>query len=63
MLIANVWFAEVSTPPLSVPPLSLRFKLIVAVPVAPIAGVKVSCPKESIAGSTLNKPVLLFPTT
>src|SRR6476469_6471389 len=59
----NDWASEVSIPSLSIPPLSLRFRVILALPIAPGTGVKVSVPTESIAGGTLNKAALSFPTT
>ncbi|MEG4236403.1 hypothetical protein QUA27_02390 [Microcoleus sp. Pol14C6] len=61
--MTKVWVAEVSIPPLAIPPLSLKFKLIVARPIAAPADVKISCHQDLIAGGTLNKPVLSFPTT
>ena len=45
-----VWTAEVSLPPLVVPPSSVAVTVIVAVPLAFGAGVKVSVPVGSIVG-------------
>ncbi|MEG4010074.1 hypothetical protein QUA21_21315 [Microcoleus sp. Pol1B3] len=39
-------------------PIVSEVKLIVALKIAAPAEVKISCPKELIAGGTLNKPVL-----
>src|SRR5947199_10767231 len=51
-VIVNVWAADVSTPPLAVPPLSLATMVTVAVPLALGASVYVSVPVvPSIDGS------------
>ena len=49
-VIANVTLAEVSMPPLAVPPSSINSTVILAVPVALLTPVKVSKPLLSIAG-------------
>ena len=52
----------VSTPPAAVPPLSLATTLMVALPKAFAAGVKVSVPLLLIAGCALNRVLLSFVT-
>ena len=54
--------AEVSTPPLAVPPLSWMLIVIVAVPFAFAAGVYVSVPVALTAGATANRAGFVFPT-
>ena len=62
-LITNVCAALVSTPPLAVPPLSCKRTVIVALPLAFAAGVKVRLPfEEFTAGSTLNSASLFVVT-
>ena len=53
----KVWPAEVSTPPLVVPPLSCARTVTVTLPPRP-DGVNVSVPFVVIAGWMTNKPVL-----
>ena len=60
-LITKVCAAEVSTPPLAVPPLSISTRVIVAVPLAFAAGVKVSTPVGDTAGPAANRPGLVSP--
>ena len=60
---ANVWFADVSTPLFSVPPLSCTFIVTVASPNASAAGVYVSFPFASINGCTEKRSVLVLFTT
>ncbi len=55
--------AEVSTPPLAVPPLSCRSSVIVAVPKLFTAGVKVSTPVGEIDGAAEKRPGLVSPVT
>ena len=54
--------ALVSTPLLFVPPLSCAMTVTVAVPVAFVAGVKVSVPLAASAGGTLKRASLLLVT-
>ena len=62
-MIVNVCGAEVSTPPPAVPPLSDSVSVIIAVPLALAAAVKVSTPVGETAGATLNSPALVFAVT
>ena len=57
--MVKVWDAEVSTPPLAVPPLSFRVTVMVAEPLASGAGVKVRVPPAVMAGCALKRAVLL----
>ena len=52
--------AEVSTPPLAVPPLSCRLTLTVAVPNAFGAGVNVSTPAAEMEGCAVKSALLLL---
>ena len=61
-VMANVCATLVSTPPLSVPPLSCATTVTVAVPLASGAGVKVSVPSAAMAGWLLKRPLLLLTT-
>jgi hypothetical protein len=58
----KVWAAEVSWPPWVVPPLSCRRTVIVAVPWALGAGVKVSVPSGAIAGGMAKSDAWSFVT-
>ena len=49
-MISKVCVANVSSPPLAVPPLSDKTTLTVAVPLASLAGVYVKLPLAFIAG-------------
>ena len=60
--IVKVCVALVSSPPLAVPPLSLRETETVAVPFAFAAGVKVSTPVGETAGCTAKRALLSLET-
>ena len=62
-VIVNVCGADVSTPPLAVPPLSESVSVIVAVPATPGASVYVSVPVDDTAGPALNSAGLVLPVT
>src|SRR5205809_46277 len=62
ILITKDCTADVSAPPLAVPPLSWSATLTVAVPLALAAGVNESVPLAAIVGCTLKMPLLLFVT-
>src|SRR5678815_188211 len=62
-LMANVHGADVSWPPLAVPPLSWATAVTLATPHALGAGVYVSVPSGLIAGCTLNSDGLSLLTT
>src|SRR4051794_40398440 len=57
-VMTNVTGAEVSAPPLAVPPLSCRRTVTVALPLASGAGVKLNTPVGLTVGGTLNRPAL-----
>ena len=59
-VMVNCWVGLSSTPPLAVPPSSTAFSVIVAVPLAPAAGVYVSVPVGDTAGPAENSAVLVF---
>src|SRR5437667_6221197 len=61
--MVNVCGAEVSTPPLAVPPLSLRRMVIVAEPFAFVARVKLSAPEELMNGVPENRLGLVLLVT
>src|SRR6185503_21193023 len=63
MVMVKVCGADVSTPPLAVPPLSLSTIVIVAGPLALAAGVDVKVPVGLIAGPAENRPELVLPVT
>ena len=50
-VMRNVCGADVSAPPFAVPPSSDSVSVIVALPYASVAGVKVSVPFEATAGA------------
>src|SRR5262249_59036652 len=54
---------SVSSPPLAVPPSSLRRMVMVAEPLASAAGVNVSVPSAATAGAALNRAGLVLPVT
>ena len=56
-------FVVLSTPPPTVPPLSCTTTLMVAVPLWPLAGMKVNVPVLSIAGGALNSNALSVAAT
>src|SRR5438874_2470455 len=58
--MVKVTAAEVSTPPLAVPPLERRIAVTVAVPFALGAGVKLSTPVAEIDGCALKSALLSF---
>ena len=55
--------AEVSTPPIAVPPLSWATRVIVALPLAFAAGVKVRTPADETAGAVVKSAALVLPVT
>src|SRR6185436_8539636 len=59
-VMVKVCGAEVSTPPLAVPPLSCATIVTVATPYWPVAGVYVSVPFALTAGCDENSGVLLL---
>src|SRR5205823_3578628 len=59
-VIVTVWAADVSTPPLAVPPLSWIFTPTCATPFAFAVGVKVRVPFVATAGPAENRPRLSF---
>src|SRR5439155_14196073 len=59
-VIVKVTGAEVFRPPLAVPPLSLSVRVMLAVPSANAAGVKVSVPSGATAGAVANRPGLVL---
>ena len=61
-VIVNVCCADVSWPPLAVPPLSCTCTVTVALPKASDAVVNVRVPLGLIAGCTENRPLLSFVT-
>ena len=62
-VMVKVCGAEVSAPPPVVPPLSDSVSVMVAVPAAFAAGVKVRVPIDETAGATLKSAGLVFPVT
>ena len=62
-VIVNDCGAEVSTPPSAVPPLSCATSVIVALPLAFAAVVKVSTPADETAGAVLKSAALVLPVT
>ena len=62
-VIRNVCDVDVSAPPLAVPPLSDNVSVIVADPLASVAGVKVSVPFDATAGATLKSAAFVLPVT
>src|ERR1700694_1198850 len=58
--MVNVCGAEVSAPPFAVPPLSLRTMVMVAEPLAFVAGVKVKAPAELMAGAEEKRPAFVL---
>ncbi len=60
-VIVNVWPADVSAPPLAVPPSSCAATVIVAAPEALAAGVKVSVPLAATAGPAAKSPAFVLP--
>ena len=62
-VMVKVCDAEVSIPPLAVPPLSCTVTVKSELPVAFAAGVKLSVPSVPMLGPALNKAALLTPDT
>ena len=62
-VIVNVCVADSLIPPLSIPPLSVIFTVIVATPLALGAGVYIRFPFESMYGCTVNRELLLLVAT
>src|SRR5688572_15700398 len=62
-VMVNVWLADVSESSFAVPPLSCRLMVIVALPNAFAAGVKLSTPDEEIVGPEAKSEGLLFDVT
>ena len=61
-VMVKVWGAEVSLPPLAVPPLSFRVTVTLATPLAFAAGVKVRVPAELMVGGVLKREGLSLVT-
>src|SRR5512132_3681740 len=61
-VIVNVWVGLVSTPPLAVPPSSVRRTVMVAVPVTPL-GSQERVPSAATAGAVVKMAGLLLPVT
>ncbi len=61
IVIVNVWSADVSAPPLAVPPSSWAATVIVADPEALAAGVKVSVPLAATAGPAAKRAAFVLP--